>query len=443
MSPNKSVALVSLGCAKNLVDSEVLLGGLRAAGYALRPDPAAADVVVVNTCGFIAPARAEAEKEIRRAVRLKRRDPRKTVVVAGCYVERDGLRLRGLFPQVDLWTGVRDFDRLAALLAGRSARPRRRTFLYDDLTPRVLSTPRGWAYLKISEGCSHRCAFCAIPSIKGPYRSRTVASIAREAEALAAAGVREVNLISQDSTYFGRDLGRREGLARLLESLCGIPGLAWVRVLYGYPGEVTERLLEAMSEPKVCAYLDLPFQHSDPGVLRGMGRGMDGRRALRLLEKIRARIPGVALRTSLIVGFPGEGRKAFAGLRDFVTEARFDHLGVFTYSPEPGTPAFGRPVRVSRAEAEARREEIMTLQAGISLENNRARVGRTIEVLVEARRPGRGSRFTGRAKFQAPEVDGIISVGAARPGEDLRGVIRPVAITSAGVYDLRGTETSR
>ena len=443
MSQKKSVALVSLGCAKNLVDSEVMLGGLRAAGFVLRPDPPAADIVIVNTCGFIGPAREEAEREIRRAVRLKRRDPRKTVVVAGCYVERDGLRLRELFPQVDLWTGVRDFDRLAALLAGRAARPRRRTFLYDDLTPRVLSTPRGWAYLKISEGCSHRCAFCAIPSIKGPYRSRSAASILREAEGLAAAGVREVNLISQDSTFFGRDLGRREGLARLLESLCRVPGLSWIRVLYGYPGEVTDRLLDVMGEPKVCAYLDLPFQHSDPAVLKGMGRGLDGRRALKLLEKIRARLPGAAIRTSLIVGFPGESRKAFAGLRSFVAEARFDHLGVFTYSPEPGTPAFGRPVRVSRAEAEARREEIMTLQAGISAEKNRARVGTVVEVLMETRRSGSGSRYAGRAGFQAPEVDGIVLVDAARPDEDLRGVIRPVAITSAGVYDLRGTETPR
>jgi ribosomal protein S12 methylthiotransferase len=440
MSHLKSVALVSLGCAKNLVDSEVVLGGLRAAGYALRPDPATADVIVVNTCGFIAPAREEAEVEIRRALRLKRRDPHKTVVVAGCYVERDGPRLRSLFPQVDLWTGVRDFDRLAALLAGRAARPRRRTFLYDDLTPRVLSTPRGWAYVKISEGCSHRCAFCAIPSIKGPYRSRNAASILREAEDLVAAGVREINLISQDSTFYGRDFGRREGLARLLESLCRVPGLSWIRVLYGYPGEVTDRLLEVMGEPKICAYLDLPFQHADPAVLRGMGRGLDGRRALALLEKIRTRLPGVAIRTSLIVGFPGEGRKAFAGLRGFVAEARFDHLGVFLYSPEPGTPAFGRPVRISRAEAE--REEIMALQAGISLEKNRGRIGGTVEVLCESRRAGRGARYAGRTRFQAPEVDGIVIVDAGRPEEDLRGVIRPVAITSAGVYDLRGTETS-
>jgi ribosomal protein S12 methylthiotransferase len=197
-----------------------------------------------------------------------------------------------------------------------------------------------------------------------------------------------------------------------------------------------------MNEPKVCAYLDLPFQHSDPAVLKGMGRGLDGRRALALLEKIRTRLPGVAIRTSLIVGFPGEGRKAFAGLRSFVVQARFDHLGVFTFSPEPGTPAYGRPVRVPRAEAETRREEIMTLQAGISLEKNRARVGGTVEVLFETRRPGRGARYAGRARFQAPEVDGVITVDGARPEEDLRGVIRSVAITSAGVYDLRGTETS-
>ncbi len=442
MSQEKSVALVSLGCAKNLVDSEVVLGGLRAAGYALRPDPAAAGVVVVNTCGFIAPAREEAEAEIRRALRLKRRDPRKKIVVAGCYVERDGPRLRGLFPEVDLWTGVRDFDRLAGLLAGLPVRPRRRTFLYDDLTPRVLSTPRGWAYLKISEGCPHRCSFCAIPSIKGPYRSRPSASILREAERLAAAGVKEINLISQDSTFYGRDLGRREGLARLLESLCRVRGPAWIRILYGYPGEVTDRLLDVMSEPRVCAYLDLPFQHADPAVLRSMGRGLDGRRALSLLEKIRTRLPGAAIRTSLIVGFPGESRRAFAALRSFVVRARFDHLGVFVYSPEPGTSAFGRPVRIPPAEAEARRDEIMALQAGISLAKNRARVGETVEVLCESRRPGRRARYIGRTRFQAPEVDGIVVVDAARSEDDLGGAIRKVAITAAGVYDLRGTEAS-
>lgn len=441
MSQEKSVALVSLGCAKNLVDSEVVLGGFRAAGYLLRPNPAAAGVIIVNTCGFIGPAREEAETEIRRALRLKRRDPLKKVVVAGCYVERDGPRLRSLFPGVDLWTGVRDFDRLAGLLAGLPFRPRRRTFLYDDLTPRVLSTPKGWAYLKISEGCPHRCSFCAIPAIKGPYRSRPPASIVREAARLVAAGVREIDLVSQDSTFYGRDLGRREGLAGLLESLCRVRGLSWIRVLYGYPGEVTDRLLDVMNEPRVCAYLDLPFQHADPAVLRAMGRGLDGRRALSLIEKIRTRLPGVAIRTSLIVGFPGERRRAFTALRSFVERARFDHLGVFVYSPEPGTPAFGRPVGIPADEAESRREEIMALQAGISLGKNRARVGGTVEVLCEDRRPGVRARYIGRTRFQAPEVDGVVILDAAASGQDLRGTIRKVAITAAGVYDLRGIET--
>lgn len=442
MSRKKSVALVSLGCAKNLVDSEVALGGLREAGYAIRPDPAAADVVIVNTCGFIRPARDEAETEIRRALALKRSDPRKTVVVAGCYVARDEARLRSRFPGVDVWTGVRDYDRLAALVAGRAVGRRRRTFLYGDLTPRLISTPPGWAYVKISEGCSHRCAFCTIPSIKGPYRSRPAASIVREAAALAAAGVREIDLISQDSTFYGRDLGRREGLAGLVDSLCRVPGLSWIRILYGHPGEVSDRLLEVMRDPKVCAYLDLPFQHADPGVLRGMGRGPGARRALALVDKIRTRLPGVSLRTSLIVGFPGEDRRAFAALRVFVAAARFDHLGVFAYSAEPGTRAYGLASGVSPEEAEARRQEIMGLQAAISLEKNRARVGETIEVLIEGRRPGRGARYTGRARFQAPEVDGVVAVDAVRPDEDLRGQIRRVAITSAGVYDLRGFETS-
>ena len=435
----KTIALVSLGCAKNLVDSEVMLGALKAAGWRLTGRAEEADAVVVNTCGFIAPAREEAERAIREALALKRRDPDKRVVVAGCYVERDGDALRRRFPAVDAWTGVRSFDRIAAVVEGRSVPDPGRTFLYSDRSPRLVTTPGAWAYVKVSEGCSHRCGFCAIPLIKGPYVSRSAASIVREAQALAGLGVREIDLVSHDTTWFGRDRGRRDGLAGLLGRLARLDGLAWVRFLYGYPEEVSPALLEAMAHPKVCRYFDLPFQHADAGIVRAMRRGLDGARALRLLDRVRAGLPGVAVRTSLIVGFPGEGRREFRALRRFVAEARFDHLGVFAYSPEDGTPAGGLPDDVPAAEKEARRAEILELQAGISRAHNAARVGGTIEVLVEGRDPDAEDRWVGRGRFQAPEVDGVVRF-ALPPGlaEPPSPIVR-VAVASAGAYDLVGS----
>ena len=435
----KTIALVSLGCAKNLVDSEVMLGALKAAGWRLTGRAEEADAVVVNTCGFIAPAREEAERAIREALALKRRDPDKRVVVAGCYVERDGDALRRRFPAVDAWTGVRSFDRIAAVVEGRSVPDPGRTFLYSDRSPRLVTTPGAWAYVKVSEGCSHRCGFCAIPLIKGPYVSRSAASIVREAQALAGLGVREIDLVSHDTTWFGRDRGRRDGLAGLLGRLARLDGLAWVRFLYGYPEEVSPALLEAMAHPKVCRYLDLPFQHADAGIVRAMRRGLDGARALRLLDRVRAGLPGVAVRTSLIVGFPGEGRREFRALRRFVAEARFDHLGVFAYSPEDGTPAGGLPDDVPAAEKEARRAEILELQAGISRAHNAARVGGTIEVLVEGRDPDAEDLWVGRGRFQAPEVDGVVRF-ALPPGlaEPPSPIVR-VAVASAGAYDLVGS----
>jgi ribosomal protein S12 methylthiotransferase len=433
-----TVALVSLGCAKNLVDSEVMLGALKRAGYVLAGPAEDADCVIVNTCGFIGPAREEAEAALREAVGLKRRDPSKRVVAAGCYVERDRARLESAFPEVDAWTGVGGFDRIAELVAGRSPKPRGRTFLYTDRSPRVVSTPGTWAYVKVSEGCSHSCAFCAIPLIKGRYVSRSTASVVREARALAGLGVREIDLVSHDTTWFGRDRGLVHGLARLLDRLARVRDLAWIRFLYGYPEEIDGPLLEAMTHPRVCRYLDLPFQHADPGLIKAMRRGLDGDRALRLLGRIRAKLPGVAVRTSLIVGFPGEGRKEFAALRRFVEAARFDHLGVFAYSPEAGTPAARLAETVSPEEKEARRAEIMGLQAGISRRTNAGRVGETIEVLVEGPDAAEPGRWTGRARFQAPEVDGLVRFTLAPGQAEPPAAVVLVAIDAAGDYDLEG-----
>ena len=434
----KTAALVSFGCAKNLVDSEVMLGYLREAGYALTTDVKVADIIILNTCGFIRPAREEVESGLDRAAALKRKSPRKRLVVTGCYVERSRAELESRYPEVDVWLGVRDFDKIVPALEGRRFRPGRSAFLCGPADPRVLSTPATWAYLKISEGCSHECSFCAIPRIKGRYRSRTTSSILEEARKLAGRGVKEIDLVSQDTTYFGRDRGRREGLAGLLLKLAGVRGLRWIRFLYGYPEEVTPALLEAMAEDKVCRYLDLPFQHAAPAVVKAMRRGFEGRRALTFIESIRRRLPGVSLRTSLIVGFPGEGRREFAALKEFVREARFDHLGVFAYSPEAGTPAFALGDPVTATEKLARQQELMALQAGISRELNRRRVGVRLDVLIEAAAPGRGEGWTGRARFQAPEVDGRVLVRRRGPGLAAVRAIERVEIASAGVYDYRG-----
>jgi ribosomal protein S12 methylthiotransferase len=434
----RTIALISLGCAKNLVDSEVMLGALKKAGYGLVPAPGDADVVIVNTCGFIGPAREEAEATLRRILRLKLDDPAKKVIAAGCYVERDREGLRARFPGVDAWTGVRSFDEIAAVVEGRPLSGPDRTFLYSDASPRLVTTPGAWAYVKVSEGCSHRCGFCAIPLIKGPYVSRSPASIVREARALATLGIREIDLISHDTTWFGRDRGRRGGFVALLVRLARVGGLDWIRFLYGYPEEIDGPLLEVMAGPKFCRYFDIPFQHADVGLLRLMKRGLAADRALRLVDRIRTRLPGAAIRTSLIVGFPGEGPKEFATLRRFVRAARFDHLGVFAYSPERGTSSHGLAETVGPEEKEDRRREIMDLQAAISLAHNRSRIGQTIDVLVEGPDERAGGLWAGRSRFQAPEVDGVVRFGLP-PGlaEPPSSIVR-VEVVSADPYDLTG-----
>ena len=432
------IALISFGCAKNLVDSEVMLGFLKQAGYGFASAPEKADVIVLNTCGFIQPARDEAEAAIRSALRLKSRAREKRVIVAGCYVKKNREALARAFPGVDDWVDVSAFDKIVESIEGRRSALRRGTFLYSHRSPRVVSTPPGWAYVKVSEGCSHECAFCSIPLIKGSYRSRPVASIVEEVRELASRGVKEINLISQDTTSYGRDLGLKQGLVRLLRRLLDVRGIAWLRLLYGYPEEVSDALLEVMQEPKLCPYLDIPFQHADPGILKAMRRSMDADRGLRLIEKTRRFVPEVVLRTSLIVGFPGEGPEEFDRLKRFVREAAFDHLGVFTYSPESGTAAFSRGNPVPESVKKRRRESLMTLQAEISRRHNQKYKGRRLDVLLDRTSPGDPRLALGRTRFQAPEVDGLVRVRTPRPAEDLLQAVHQVEITSSGVYDLRG-----
>jgi ribosomal protein S12 methylthiotransferase len=436
--PLTTVALVTFGCAKNLVDSEVMAGFLGRAGFRFVSDPSAADVVILNTCGFIRPSKDEADEAILSALEARRQGGRSKVIVAGCYVERDANELAARYPDVDAWIGVKDFDKIVSVVRGERFRPSRRTYLYDEDTPRAVSTPSSWAYIKISEGCSHECAFCSIPSIKGTYRSRPARSIVKEAERLVRSGAREIDLISQDTTFYGRDRSFRSRLPRLLRELGRIPDLAWIRILYGYPEEVDDELIDALLGENVCPYLDIPFQHADPKILRRMRRSMDARRALRLLEKLRTRVPGIAVRTSLIVGFPGEGRAQFAALKAFVREAEFDHLGVFSYSREEGTAAYDLGDSVPEEAKSERRDEIMSLQAAISARKLRSRVGRTIDVLLEGPSPEEPETLVGRAAFQAPEVDGIVVVCGARRGAVESGPLRRVEITDSGSYDLCG-----
>jgi ribosomal protein S12 methylthiotransferase len=434
----KTAALVSYGCAKNLVDSEVMLGYLRSAGYTLSTKPEKADVLILNTCGFIQPARDEAEEAIESAIALKLKDRGKIVAVAGCFVERYRSDLKRRYPEVDAWLGVKDFDHIIEAVEKKPYRRGREAFLLRRDSPRVLSTPSTWAYLKISEGCSHECAFCAIPLIKGRYRSRSVASILLEARELGARGVQEINLISQDTTYFGRDKGRKDGLVRLLHRLVTVPGVRWIRFLYGYPEEISPALLEVMKEDKICSYLDIPFQHSDRRLVRAMKRSLDGSKALRLIEMIRRTLPDVAVRTSLIVGFPGEGKDEFAGLKEFIREARFDHLGVFTYSPEEGTDAFPLGDPVPEDEKSGRRDEIMAIQAEIAASVQRKYLQRRLDVLIEPPAASTGGTIIGRTRFQAPEVDGVVLI---ERDPSLAGALRPierVEIISTEGYDLRG-----
>lgn len=434
----KKVALITLGCAKNLVDSEVMLGFLDKAGYDFVFKPEQADIIIINTCGFIKPAKEETLETLKKAVSLKTKEKGKKIIAAGCYVERDKDFLRKKFPEINIWLGVTEFPHIVQAVEGKSFLESENCYLYDHTSPRCLSTPPSWAYVKISEGCSHQCSFCSIPFIKGFYRSRTVSSIIQEVKGLAEKGVKEINLISQDSTYFDRDRGLEDGLTILLREILKIKMIEWIRVLYGYPEEISDSLLEVMQEEKICSYLDLPFQHSDPEIIKRMKRGMDGNRALKLIQKIRKKIPDIALRTSLVVGFPGEGKREFENLKKFVREARFDHLGVFTYSHEEGTSSFELGDPVKESVKKRRKDNIMEIQAVISYQSNRKYLNKKIDVLIEGTLKGEPHQLIGRARFQAPEVDGIIFLTSPHSLAKVVNTIQKVEITSFDIYDLYG-----
>jgi ribosomal protein S12 methylthiotransferase len=441
MKRKERVCVISLGCAKNLVDSEHILGWLKEKKYPLVAGLDEADIAIINTCGFIQPAVEEAIRTVLDVSERKRKGQLRKLFVVGCFVQRYGYKLRQEMPEVDGWAGPGEIHRITQLLQERRRKAppfliNRPTFLPDHRTPRVQSTPPYSAYLKIAEGCSHRCSFCIIPQLRGPFRSRSPESLVEETVQMVERGVKEVNLIAQDTTMYGRDLKGGYRLEDLVERLVQVRGISWIRILYSHPERITDRLLELMESPSaLCPYLDIPIQHVDPEVLKAMGRGMDEAAVWQLLERIRSRNERISLRTTVMVGFPGETEAVFRRLLGFVKDAEFDHLGAFVFSPEKGTAAYRMKYQVEKALAERRRDRIMRLQAKISRNKNKDRIGQVYPVLVEGARRGRASWAAGRTAFMAPEVDGQILI---RGEVEEVGRIVPVRITGAGTYDLSG-----
>ncbi|MBM4331800.1 MAG: 30S ribosomal protein S12 methylthiotransferase RimO [Deltaproteobacteria bacterium] len=438
----KTVRMISLGCPKNLVDSEVMLGLLREKGWV----PSAkdeADVIIINTCSFIREAKEESIANILAMAEAKEKGKCRRLVVTGCLPQRYGQELLKELPEVDLFLGTGELHHIGDLLEnskeGRLSRKQiigLPAYLYDHRTPRLLTSTPGSVYIKIAEGCSNHCSYCIIPQIRGKLRSRKISSVLQEVRQVVSGGMKEINLIAQDITVFGQDLGGGTDLTRLLRGLVKIKGLLWIRLLYAHPGHVTPELIRLIrEEEKICKYLDLPLQHIDDQLLGAMNRPVSSSQVRELIARLRAEIPGITLRTSLMVGFPGETERRFRRLLDFVKEAEFEHLGVFRYSKEEGTPAAALKGHVSEKVKEQRYHQIMRLQRQISLRQQRKKIGTHMPVLIE--RPGKSSGilWEGRTQGQAPEVDGItfLRQGSVRPGEIFEAVI-----TEATAYDLFG-----
>ncbi len=424
----ETVSIVTLGCSKNTVDSEVLVRQIQANNLAYTNDPKDADTVIVNTCGFICEAKEESIRTILEAGALKKQGVIKKLLVMGCLTERYRQELEATLPEVDAFFGTTDLDAILATLGVNLKR--------ELLGERSLSTPSHFAYLKISEGCDNPCSFCAIPLMRGGHRSRPMEEIIHEAEFLARSGVREIIIIAQDTTYYGLDLYGERRLSSLLQAVANIDGIDWVRLLYAYPAQFPLDVLHVVREhPNVVPYLDLPLQHVSDQVLISMRRGISGRRTRELLRQIRDEVPGIILRTTLIVGYPSETDEAFRELVEFVRESRFERLGVFTYSREDGTSAalLGDPVP---AEVKAeRREEIMGIQQDISRQFNESLVGSKLPVLIDRAENG---VFVGRTPFDAPEVDNEVYLTAEDTLELNPGSLVLARISDATEYDLRG-----
>jgi ribosomal protein S12 methylthiotransferase len=443
------VGFISLGCPKNLVDSEVMMGQLKQSGYEITADATEADTVVVNTCGFIESAKQESIEAILEAARLKTGGKATRLIVAGCLVERYRDELKAEMPEVDAFIGTSQINDILAVcdpntntrtlpvisLGNQSA-----TYLYDESTPRLLATPSHYAFIKIAEGCDRPCAFCFIPQMRGHFRSRRFGSIVAEAQQLAEEGVKELILVAQDSSRYGEDLGKQDALAHLVRELSHTDGIEWVRVMYTYPTHISDEFLDALAEePKAVKYLDMPLQHASQNVLRLMKRGGNRASLERLIARVRDRVPGIAVRTTFITGFPGETEEDFAELLTFIKNVEFDRVGVFTYSDEEGTPAYDLSDKVDPKIAKQRRSRLMKAQARISLRKNKSRVGQTFRVLFEGESKETELLWQGRLESQAPDIDGCVLISdtpedfSPEPGEMVN-----VLIMEAQVYDLVG-----
>jgi ribosomal protein S12 methylthiotransferase len=461
------IGFVSLGCPKNLVDGEVMLGLAKHAGHELTADASTAEVIVVNTCAFIDNAKEESVNAILEMAQFKRDGSCKKLIVTGCLAERYREQLQAEIPEIDVCLGTGEVPGIVGAIAGQAtpmtlfrsraelapstAAPHHNstpapqhthpgahiTYLYGSDTPRVLTTPSHFAYVKIAEGCDYTCAFCIIPTLRGKYRSREVDAVVREAEQLASQGVRELLLISQDTTFFGIDRGERGALATLLRRLNDVDGLEWIRLLYLYPTTITDDVLKAMADcPKVCNYIDLPLQHASADVLRRMRR--PGNRAAydKLLARIRRLVPGVTLRTTFIVGFPGETEDHFAQLLDFVRDTEFDHVGVFTYSHEEGTRAHEFEDDVPAKVKQARRGAVMKLQKQIVARRLKARKGDAVRVMVDGPSPESDLVVLGRLEGQSPDIDAMVYFDQCDPATLVRGTVVDATISGSRGYDL-------
>ena len=438
------VGFVSLGCPKNLVDSEVMMGILARDGYELTARADEADVLVVNTCSFIEPAQKESVDAILEMAEHKKFGAAKKLIVAGCLVERYRDQILTQVPEVDAVVGTGEVERILEAVHGdlRVLPAQPPAFLYHDLTPRILTTPKHAAYIKIAEGCDHPCSFCIIPQLRGKFRSRRFESVVREAENLAAAGAREITLIGQDTTSYGEDLGLRDGLAQLLEALAGVDELLWVRFLYAYPNRVTQKLLDTLAaHPRLAKYMDMPLQHASRSVLAGMKRGSHGEAFLKLLERIRATIPGVALRTSFIVGFPGETETDFDELCDFVRISQFDWMGVFEYSDVDNASSYALDEKVEADVVTDRRNRLMAIQKKISRERLKKWKGRTETALIEGLSKDNPLVWEARLQGMAPEIDGRLYLTDIQLADGRfadTGDAARVEITKTDAYDMIG-----
>jgi ribosomal protein S12 methylthiotransferase len=489
------VGFISLGCPKNLVDSEVMMGLLDRAGARLTARPEDAEILVVNTCSFIDTAKQESVDTILEMARLKTSGSAKKLIVAGCLVERYRDEIRKSIPEVDAVVGTGELEAILEaagitaapttvspfnILSGNGAalaisgkesqagthkheQPAFRaegdlreqqgrfsreewtgaahmlpTYLYDESTPRFLTTPKSSAYVKIAEGCDHPCSFCVIPNLRGKFRSRRFESVVAEVQQLVARGVQEITLIGQDTTCYGEDLGIKDGLATLLDALARIDGVRWLRFLYAYPNRITGRLLETIAKhDNICKYLDVPLQHASPQVLKTMKRGAGADIFLKTLEKVRAAVPGIALRTSFIVGFPGESLRDFEILEEFIGEARFDWLGVFNYSDEEGSGAHSLDAKVPKRTIEARKRRLMKLQQSISKRAKQQWVGREMVLLAEGESEETPMLWEARTQFHAPEIDGKVYINDFGELETLEpGRFYNAEITEAHEYDV-------